>query len=207
MFSILGPRCLFAYESLQQPLSTTVQSLTKIHTRAARAPSPQPAATRYNNPLFSFALLPTSTSLRSRTFDPRKPSSPSTPSFVTARRQITAFQDIMLTVPTAGRLELHRGTIIPPVKPIDTPTTAAAASGGSSSSTPPRASPGKTSISLPTSGLTHMMQAVRGTSVPGMRVHMAPLATWDVKKDREWEDVKGVFNHEPATGPRAYDQE
>lgn len=107
--------------------------------------------------------------------------------------------DVLLTVPVTGQLQLHRGTVIPPVKAADTPSI--------SSKTPPRASPGKTSISLPTSGLTHMMQAVRGNSSASLRAHMAPLATWDVKKDREWEDVKGEFRHEPSTGARVYDQE
>lgn len=111
----------------------------------------------------------------------------------------------MLTVPAEGRLELHRGTITSPMRVNE--SSAGTPISGSSSKTPPRASPGKTSISLPTSGLTHMMQAVRGNTVLGLRAHIVPLATWDVKKDREWEDVKGEFHHEPMTGPQAYDQE
>jgi hypothetical protein len=52
-----------------------------------------------------------------------------------------------------------------------------------------------------------MMQAVRGSNVPGLRAHIMQLATWDVKKDREWDDVKGEFHHEKAPNRCTYDQE
>jgi hypothetical protein len=151
---------------------------------------------------FTFTFPPISTSLKSHTFDPRKPASPVAASFAASRRQTTAFQDVLLIVPAAGRLELHRATVVPSMKPVQ-PT----ASAQSVSKTPPRMSPSKTSISLPTSGLTHMMQAVRGSNIPGLRAHIVQLATWDVKKDREWDDVKGEFHHEKAPNRRTYDHE
>lgn len=52
-----------------------------------------------------------------------------------------------------------------------------------------------------------MMQAVRGSNVPGLRAHIVQLATWDVKKDREWDDVKGGFHHEKSPDKHSYDQE
>ena len=183
----------------QQPLSTVLQPLARIHTKAARPPSPMTGSVapslRNTGPVLSFVFPPIATSLRSRTFDPRRPSSPQagTGSPSPRRRLQTAFQDVLLTIPSIGRLELHRGTVSPAAKPPPPPPST------ESSKSPPNASPGKVSISLPTSGLTAMMQAVRGrgkTNV-GLGAKMVPLATWDVRKDGdggEWEEVKGEFN-------------
>jgi hypothetical protein len=52
-----------------------------------------------------------------------------------------------------------------------------------------------------------MMQTVRGKTTPGLRAHVAPLGTWDVRKDGEWEEVKGEFRHDKPVRRSTYDQE
>ncbi|KAF9517475.1 hypothetical protein BS47DRAFT_500214 [Hydnum rufescens UP504] len=125
-------------------------------------------------------------------FSPRNVSPPTSANFPTPysqspTRPTTGFQDILVTVPFAGRLELHRMNIIPPTKSLEPPPTTPAVNA------PPHTTLAKPSTSLPSSGLTHMMHTVRGNAASGLRARQSLKATWDIRKHGEWEDVKGEF--------------
>ncbi len=51
------------------------------------------------------------------------------------------------------------------------------------------------------------MQAVRGQQGTGLRVQQKAIASWNIQKDKEWEDVKGEFLHTYAASSSAYNQE
>ena len=112
---------------------------------------------------------------------------------------IPGFQDLLIVNTVSGRLELNRLNVqhLQRESEVEQFVTGVAALG---------TSPGA-SISLPTSGLTQMMKAVRGQQASGLRAQQKPIASWNIQKDKEWEDVKGEFQHTYAAPSPAYNQE
>lgn len=52
-----------------------------------------------------------------------------------------------------------------------------------------------------------MMQVVRGNTPVGLKGRFKDLGSWDVRKDKGWEDVKDEFRHEKVVSRGGYDQE
>ena len=177
--------------------------MARIRIQTSRSSNGQqmPPRVHMKGPLFSFIFPPPAVAARSTSFNPRN-----SPVIVRPKgakhkppSMIPGFQDLLIVNTMSGRLELDRVSVqrLQRESEVEQVTTGIAALGTSP----------KASASLPTSGLTQMMQAVRGQQGTGLRVQQKAIASWNIQKDKEWEDVKGEFQHTYAASSSAYNQE
>ncbi|KAF8328203.1 uncharacterized protein EI90DRAFT_1616602 [Cantharellus anzutake] len=179
-------------------LSAPLKPMARVRVQTSRAQQAPPRLL-VKGQLFSFVFPPPSVAARSSSFNPRDSFARLKGAKSKQPPTISGFQDVLIVNTVSGRLELNRVDI---QRPQREPEAEQISNGVGVLSASPR-----TSVSLPTSGLTQMMQAVRGQQATGIRAQQKPMASWNVHKDKEWEDVKGEFQHSHAAAIISHNQD